>query len=291
MSTFNKFGRNYKLTIQGEGLFDINLTLPITIEFDITRHTLSSANVCQIRLYNLSKDDRTQIYFNSFNCTNFRSINLTAGYGNNLSTIFSGNIHEAWSVREGVNYITQIECFDGGFGIVNSQIDPNKATFPAGTPLKVVIASLMSQLQGVTIGSIGNFTQVLSKSNTYSGSVAGVLSELTGGGFFIDQGKAYAIQSDEYVPDLSIPVKIISDKTGLLNTPVIEQSMCRFDMIFEPQLNVGGLISVLSKTNPLANGTYKVTGIKHRGTISAAVCGEAITTGEFIRFKELIPAS
>ena len=50
----NKFGRNYLLTVQDDvGVLLSTVTLPITIEFDITRNTLASANVCQIRLYNL----------------------------------------------------------------------------------------------------------------------------------------------------------------------------------------------------------------------------------------------
>lgn len=44
-------------------------------------------------------------------------------------------------------------------------------------------------------------------------------------------------------------------------------------------------------TEAAFNNTYKVTGVKHRGMISEAVCGSVITTGEFLRFKDLIPVT
>lgn len=286
-----KLGRNYELSIETISGATLTITLPFTIEIDITRNTLSSANVCQIRLYNLSELNRNQIFFNAFNQSKFRAILLKAGYGENLSTIFTGNISQAWSVREGVNFITQIECYDGGFAFVNGNVD---IPFPAGTPIKTVITTLMAQLPGVSVGAVGNFTGVLNRGNTYSGNPAQILFELTGGAFFIDNGKAYALQSDEFLPQIGgtaqgQPVILVNDETGLLGTPVLEQSIVRFEMLFEPSINVGRLISLVSSTNPSLNGIYKVTAVKHRGMISGTVAGAMITTCEFINAKENIP--
>lgn len=286
-----KFGRNYELKVETISGDTLTIALPFTVEIDITRNTLSSANVCQIRLYNLSELNRNQIFFNAFNQSKFRSILLKAGYGTNLSTIFTGNISQAWSVREGVNFITQIECYDGGFAFVNGNVD---IAFPAGTPLQTVITTIMNQLPGVSVGAVGNFAGFLNRGNTYSGNPAQLLFEITGGAFYIDNGKAYALQSDEYIPQVGgtaqgQPIIVVNDDTGLLGTPVLEQTIIRFDMLFEPGLNVGRLVSLLSTTNPNLNGIYKVTSVKHRGVISGTVSGTMITTGEFINSKENIP--
>lgn len=286
-----KFGRNYELKVETLSGSTLTIGLPFTCEFDITRNTLSSANVCQVRLYNLSELNRNQIYFNAFNQSKFRSIILKAGYGDTLTTVFTGNISQAWSVREGVNFITQIECYDGGFAFVNGNVD---IAFPAGTPLTTVIATLMAQLPNISIGAIGNFTGVLNRGNTYSGNPAQLLFELTGGAFFVDNGKAYALQSDEFVPQLgaaaqSQPIVVVNDQTGLLNTPVLEQTIVRFEMLFEPSLNIGRLVSLQSTTNKNLNGIYKITSVKHRGIISSVVSGNLITIGEFINSKENVP--
>lgn len=287
MSSGNKFGRDYEVSIETLSGTTLTVGLPFTIEFDITRQILGSANVCQVRLYNLSEVNRNQIVYNAFNQTLNRAIILKAGYGDNLATIFTGNISQAWSVREGVNFISQIECYDGGFGFVNGDM-PN-IPFPAGTPIKTVITTIMAQIPGVTIGAVGNFPGTLPRAVSYSGNPSQILYEITGGAFFVDNGKGYALLTDEYITDatsLSEPVFIIEADTGLLNTPILEQSVIRFEMLFEPSLNVGRLVEVNSITNPKLNGTYKLNSVKHRGTISGVVSGSVITTAEMYASKE-----
>ena len=117
---------------------------------------------------------------------------------------------------------------------MNGQVN---LTFPAGTPFITVITTLMTFLPQTQFGAVGNFPGVLSRSNTYSGNAAQILTELTGGAFFIDNGKAYALTNTDYVADQS-PL-VINDQTGLLNTPIREESMYRFDLIFEPSLTIG----------------------------------------------------
>ncbi len=281
----DKFGRNYILEVQTQNGSILTVTLPFTIEFDITRNTLTSANVCQVRIFNLSQKNRNQIRFNVSNYGQFRLIRLRAGYGSNLPVIFTGNISQAWSVREGVNFITQIECYDGGFAFANGL---TSAQFPAGTSQKDIIANLAGSLPNVSVGAIGNYTGSLSRGNSYSGSTTDILREITGSGFFIDNGKANALQTNEYIDDGS-GVATINSQSGLLGTPVLEQTIVKFDMIFEPTLTVGEKIILDSITEQNFNGAYKVTAVKHRGMISEAVCGEVITTGEFFFSTVLTP--
>ncbi len=273
----DKFGRNYSLEIGTQSGSTITIAPPFTLEFDIVRKTLGSAQVCQLRIYNLSLKNRNLIRFNVSNYGEFRPIVFKAGYGANPPKIFTGNISQAWSVREGVNFITQIECYDGGFafnnGVTNTQ-------FPAGTMQRDVIANLAGTLPHVAVGAIGNYPGQLSRGNSYNGTTSDILSELTGGGFFIDGGKANALGTDEYIAAVN-GTTLINSQSGLLATPVLEQTIVRFDMIFEPGLNLGHKIRLDSGTEANFNGDYKITGVKHRGMISEAVCGSVITTGEF----------
>ncbi len=280
----DKFGRNYQLQVQTENGGLLTIALPFTIEFDITRNTLTSANVCQVRVYNLSQKNRNQIRFNASNYGQFRQISLKAGYGTNLAEVFSGNVSQAWSVREGTNFITQIECYDGGFAFNNGVTN---AQFPAGVRQKDVITNIAGTLPFTEVGAIGDYPGQLTRGNSYSGSTTNILSELTGGGFFIDGGKANALGTNEYISGPR--ALVINARSGLLGTPVLEQTIARFDMLFEPSLNVGFRIKLDSLTEGNFNGYYKVTSVKHRGMISEAVAGSVITTGEFFFSKLLTP--
>ncbi len=280
----DKFGRNYILQVGTQNGSTLTVVPPFTLEFDITRNTLTSANVCQVRIYNLSLVNRNQLRFNASNYGEFRPIVLRAGYGAspNLPIIFTGNISQAWSVREGTNFITQIECYDGGFAFTNGSVS---AQFPAGTPQKEIIRSVAGTLPHVDVGAIGDYPGSTTRGSSYSGSSTEVLGELTGGGFFIDNGKANALGTDEFI-DAGGPL-VINARSGLLGTPVLEQTICRFDMIFEPGLLVAHRIQLDSASEINFNGLYKVTAVKHRGMISEAVCGSVTTTGEFY-FSKLL---
>lgn len=303
-----KFNRNYTLQIAttsvtnflSTGVSGNTLTIqpPFTIEFDITRSTLSSANVCQLRIYNLSEINRNQIRHNRCDYGGYRRIEFRAGYGNNLASVFHGNISAAWSVREGVNFVTTIECYDGGYGYVNGECN---LTFPAGTPIQAIITQIAGTLKSknISIGAIGSYPGIITRGNTYSGNTMTILTELTGGGAFIDNEKFYALGTNEYVASLS-SIGVINSESGLLGTPELEggqngQYTVRFDMLFEPGLTVGRIIQLDSSTaassiittksqsllGPGFNGKYTIKSIKHRGMISGAVCGNAITTGTF----------
>lgn len=267
----DKYNRNYILLVQKKDGTTLKITRPFTVEFEIHRNSLSSANVASIRIYNLSENNRSQIRKNQYDWGDLRTIVFTAGYGNNLAVAFAGNITQAWSVREGVNMITQIESFDGGYAYVNAVTDDQ---YPSGTPQSAIIDSLVKTLPGVTPGAIGSYPGDIGRGNSYSGATTDVLGQVTGGGFFIDNQKAHCLNDNECI-ESSIP--LISAKSGLLGTPVLEQTYINFEMLFEPSIKVAQLIQLQSLTADHFNGVHKVLSIVHRGTISEAVCGDAIT--------------
>ncbi len=275
-----KFNRNYILIVQNQNKIPVTITPPFTIEFDITRTVLNSANVANIRVYNLSAQTRNSLAFNIFNQQDYRVFQLYAGYGNNLALIFSGNITECWSVREGTNWITQIQCYDGGFVYNNTT---SNLTFPAGTPNVIVIAALVADLAPTVLPGV--VTPILGETvrgKSYTGPTTQILGELTNGQFFIDLSTAYVLPQNSTLIG-SLP--LIDASAGIIGTPVLEQNIMTLDMIFEPRLK-GGQYTVLNTISPqfvrenapVYTGTYKLNSVKHRGMISAAVCGDCITT-------------
>lgn len=267
-----KFNRNYILTIQTPLGGELTIKPPFTIEFDITRNVLTSANVCSIRIYNLSEKNRSLIRKDVTDYSDLRSIKLRAGYGDNLPVIFAGNITQAWSVRESTNMITQIECFDGGFAYATAQ---TSMEFPSGTDQRNILATMAKSLPGVEIGAIGDYTGQISRGNSYTGSTVDILRDLSGGGFFIDNGKANILGDSEC---LQGEIEVINSASGLLGTPIRENTIINFDMIFEPRLLIGQRIKLESITAANFNGFYKIISVKHRGMISESVSGDAITS-------------
>jgi len=279
----DKFGRSYVLEVETQSGVVV-IGPPITIEMHIIRNTQGAQQSSVLRVYNLSEKRRSQIRFNIYDYGTIRNVRLRAGYGTNMASIFRGNIMQAFSVREGVNFITQIESYDGGYAYVNGT---TAQQFPAGTPQKTVVSSLMATLPYTSVGVVGSFPGVLSRGNSYSGNTTEILNELTGGAFFIDQGKAHALGTNEYIAAVG-GTTLVNAASGLLGTPMREVQIVRFDMVFEPGLNPGHKIKLQSLTEANFNRDYKVTSVEHHGIISEAVCGELITTGVFNYYDNFV---
>jgi hypothetical protein len=269
----DKFGRNYILDLEGSDGTALEIKPPFTLEFSITRNILSSANTASFRIYNLSTDNRNKIRYDQYNWGVFRSIAFFAGYGaNNLPTAFQGTVQQGWSVREGTNFVTEIHAYDAGFAMVTGDIN---LTVPKQTPLKSTLTSIAGTLPKVKVGKIGNYNTSSKRGNSHSGNTMDVLTTLSGGGAFIDNGTIHILQDNEVIQGA---ITAINSASGLLGTPILQDTFLTFDMIFEPRLLIGQLISLDSITAANFNGNYKVIGIKHQGTISAAICGDAKTS-------------
>lgn len=273
----NKFGRNYRLLVQKYSDRSKFLTIkpPFTIEFNITRTQMPSENTCTIRIFNLGLENRNEILKDQFDQDISRQVVLHAGYGDgpNFPLVFYGNITKATSVREGTNYITTIECFDGGNRF---STNPN-LTWTAGTSYQTIIGQLIDSLSvyGIKKGYIGNFEGEVSRGYSPETGIIDTLIRLTGGGFFIDNGVANCLSKNEVFADEN--VMVIKSDSGLLGTPLREQTILTFTVLFEPNIRIGQPIQLESITAANYDGQYKVISVRHKGTISDAVCGEATT--------------
>lgn len=281
----DKLGRNYKMFIQTNtgtrdagGFFtsedNLFVTPPITMEFDIDRNFLGTrSNTANFRIYNLSQLNRNDVRFDDDNYGDFRLLTLQAGYGDNLSTIYQGNITRSNSIREGVNFITSIDCEDAGFNYINSHFSGN---IPAGTSDANLYQTLIESMPNISVGAIGDFPNKNLRTNSYSAPTIDILHQNSNGCFFIDKQKAHVLNPDEYISNGDILV--IAPETGLLGTPELSNTILHFNIIFEPRIDVGSLILLQSQTDKKYNKYWKVNRVKHRGMISDSVCGEAITT-------------
>lgn len=290
-----KFGRNYALSVQiGTGnstAFNI-IKPPLTLELEINKTNTGGANNGVFRVFNLSKERRSEIRYDYTNFSIYKGISLLAGYGNNLSVVFKGNITNAFSAREGANFVTTIIANDGGLGLTNANLgDDDKSQSSAGMSLKAILTNLAGTMNkpefgNIGIGKIGDFPDKSLLSKAYNGNTAQVLSELSGKAFYIENEKIYILKDNEFIDQ---GIKIIDASTGLLETPLLESSNLTVTMLFEPDLLLNQRVQLNSVTADASfNTTYKVITIKHHAIISDAVCGDATTTATLARIGDLI---
>ncbi len=286
-----KFNRVYSLSVEVDNGINttplrpefranknVTITLPYTVKFQISRRTLTSAQTGTFQILNLGEEIRNAIQKDVFQFTQLRAIQFKAGYdtpnGSFMPLVFNGTVLTAYSYREGTNWVTEIEAFDGGWQMANAN---NIAlTLAAGTSTRDVITQLANQLPNLS-GSpiVGSFPTTNLRGEVLFGNAWSLLIQKANGQVMIDNGQVKALAFNEVIRG-EIPV--ITSESGLLNSPKRTTSTLEFDMIFEPRLTVAQIVRVESSSNRQFNRNWKVMAFDHHGTISLDVCEECLTS-------------
>lgn len=265
-----KFDRTYRLDVlTPEGTL-ITVEPPISITFSITRNTLASANTGQITLYNLGPQTRNRIFKDRFSVTEYFQVRLFAGYGNRLHQVFGGNIYEAWSYKDGTEWITSIDAFDGMNGIQNGF---TSLTVSSDTGLDNVLTNVINDMPNVVRGLFGSPAQgTAPRGQVLVGQSSEVINELTDGQYYIDNEQLNVLSEDEVIPG----GVILLDPSLLFSTPRRREAFLDVATLFEPTIQVSQLYEIQS-LEAIYNGQYRVVGFKHDVTISSAEAGQART--------------
>lgn len=270
---------------------------PLSLEVNITRAAFNSLADGVFRIYNLSESIRRDIYQDWYNLgpESYHQIKIRAGYRSwttvygppdpagiqnleSLPLIFQGNITKAYSQREGSNWVTTINAWDGGHAV--TQGDTNTTVSP-GISLADQFRTLINEM-GPTV-SVGFIDETLEavylRGVSLVGSPWNKITQLANSVYasaFIDLEQVYIVGNGNVIPNLTGGLDIISPATGLLDTPMKQNTQLSFDMIFEPRLKVGQQI-ILQSIETVTNGSYPIVGIDHTGMISDAVAGDMRT--------------
>jgi len=266
-----KFGRTYSLDVFNPAGKQITIKPPFTIKFVVNRNVLSSANRASIELINLGPATRNQIYKDRFSITDYWQVQLQAGYNNRLHEIFTGNIHEAFSVKENTEWKTSLDCFDGMNAIQNGF---TSSTVEKNTPKENIIRQVANDMQNLVVGVLGSPVEGESpRGKSLIGQSSDVLTQLVDGQWFIDKEKLNILSSSEVLPGAVIKL----DPDDLLSTPRRRETFLDVETLFEPQVQVGRVYEIES-LEPRYNGQYKIVGFNHNVEISGASSGSATTT-------------
>lgn len=261
----------------------------LTCKFTVTRGLLSDSNKCNITLYNLAPSTREKIFqdiFQPFDSNQWKYVKLEAGYDNNLAEIFRGRILQAYSHKSGgqTDFLTEIQA--QALDIFGC---PSSHTFEAGTTYKEAIQTITNDdMPNVKLTNVGQLDGAFATKTTLDGNALDNINQICGGNAFIDGNMLNVLLSNEAI---DVPVPVIKDNSGLLETPDRRDAFLEVKMLFEPSLIVGQLLEIKSETAPIFNGQYKVLGFTHNCTISGSEAGQRITTVNLYYGTKLIGAS
>ena len=247
----------------------------LTCHFTVTRGILSDSNKCTIQIYNLAPTTRAKIFQDAFqiNQEKWKFVKLEAGYGDDLTPIFMGRILQAYSFRKGgqTDIITEIQA--QALDMFDCQAS---YTFEAGTTYKEALQTIVSgSMPNVKIGNIGNLDGTFQTPTTFDGNAMENISKLSGGNAFVDNDQLNVLMSNEVI---DVPVPVVTQANGLLDTPNRRDANLEVKMLFEPSLIVGQLMEIQSGVQSDFNGQFKVMGFTHDCTISGAEAGTRTTT-------------
>lgn len=310
-----KFGRSYQMLVTGRSSTPafpsvVEVNFPLTLSFSITHNIFAAANVADFSIYNLSADNRSEIFFNQFLKTQAYPVQLRAGYisqsplglsgdAGSLPLIFDGFSNVAYTERSGVDLITRINAIDNGdltSGKPAAVFVNGNGNASAGTPWAVMVSRVMSCLgNGIQPGIVSVTPAppaVGIRGRKFDGSVWEALVSLAaeatsqGGKVYIENGVCNMIGQIDTVSTNVLGT--LQASTGLLGIPRYTGATIECSCVFEPALKIGALINLNSaeiqeqsnatfNTAQVANGLCKIVAYTHRGTISGVQSGDAIS--------------
>ena len=261
----------------------IRIQNPFTLMFNVTRTNMAPANAGSFQIYNLNPTTRGQLYYDYYARWGLKRITLNAGYASqgSLPCIFDGGIQSCSSYRKQgmVNYITDIEADNWSFPTYNAYTSKN---FSGQVPKQNVVDQLVKDVCAmgppggqVRRGYIHQYTGITQWYPVISGNSWERLRTETDGACFIDNGMVNILGNDEYIPGSSFTIEA---DTGLLGSPKRYQDKVVIEMLFEPSLIIGQVVTLNSVAEPTFNGQYQVYSINHAGIISDAIGGKCQTT-------------
>lgn len=277
-----KFLRTWSATIVGVDGSPITIGYPRTATFTVTRGLILGLPQLTLKIYNMSPDDRENIFKDYFDYANYFPISFKAGYENepNIPEIFRGSILYAYNYRMGVDWVTEIQAMDGIMPMRNGQVSLN---FVPPWDAKQVLTGIINTMPNASVGAIGTLVMDNTRGRIIFGNSWSEAVKFTydWGSLFFDKEQVHFLNDTEYIDDGLDPLTINS-ASGLLNTPRRQDALITFDVLFTPEIEAGRAINLQSQT-PEFNGFYIVRGIKHRATISAVMAGEAVSTITLLR--------
>jgi len=284
----SKVNRSYEVQILLPSGELITITPPFSMSCQVERHMMATVNTCTMDIKNLGLSNRNKIFKDRYDFTKYIQVIIKAGYledlqiasfninnpnfgkSTSLPQIFQGNVYEAYSYKEGTEWITHFEFHDGLYGIQNGNIS---ASFQAGTDKAQIMKNMIASMPNLLPGVFGELTQGQSgRGQAFVGQSWEVLNEQTQGQVFIDNEKVHILSKNEVIAGQIINL----DSSSLKTTPRRRDAFLDCECLFSPELEPGKIVA-LTSLYPAYNGQYRIEGFNHNFEYSEAECGDSST--------------
>lgn len=214
-----------------------------------------SANKAKVDIYNLSQDSKGFIEQPDI------QVRLEAGYANELTTLFLGDVKRVTHVRNGPDIISTVESGDGESNLVNAHVEISLAP---GAKLSQIVDKAIAAL-GLARGSIKDIP-ILTYTNgfTFSGPARDLLDIVKQRGNLKWSVQGGALDIFPEGSDTGEAAVLLNENTGLLNLPNKTEDGFELTSLLNPLLSPGRLVIVESETLT-GRKTYKIDKATHVG--------------------------
>lgn len=264
----SRFNRDYLLTVQVAAGRAVEIRPPIRIAFTVDKSTAGGLNKMTARIYNLQESNRLALVKDKEKQKNI-PVALSVGYKDSVKLLFKGTVFKGSNFREGPDFVTEIECLDGGFDFLNS------FTSQTVKGKNTAINAILGDMPNTGKGKITTVPEI-TRPKVLVGASAKLIDSLIDEGmtWYIDEEKLYILRDDEVI---SSYVPVVSAETGLLNTPTRDMSKVTFNTLLNPVLKLGGLCQLISTSAPHLNGVYRIVTMSYSGDNYGSEWSQAVT--------------
>lgn len=232
------------------------------IEFNIEHNLKKHPNSCVIKVTNLAESTRS-----AFKRTPLR-VTLEAGYLDEMSVVFTGDVTFAMSALDGPNWITTIEVGDGARVLTNARVSETHAS---GATTKSVIESVLSSVGQQLPESVRDnpiFQRVIQGGVALSGKLPDELQKLLkplGYSMSIQDGAVMILSETSTVGE----VYIIGEAEGMIGSPEFGKPSRKgkppdviVRCLLHPKIRPGHEVEISSRD---LNGIFRAKSVKHHG--------------------------
>lgn len=256
--------RRYLLTI---GDLDVSA---LDIQFDVTKSTTREPNTCEVRVFNLKRQNRA-----TAGTAERPRVVLRAGYkadGDPPPLLFNGNARRQYSQREGLDVVTVLQCSDSGREIQTARIS---RSYNPGVRVTRVLRDAVTAL-GIGEGNLADFESSYQARNGATSFADGYVADgparrivqdlvrAAGLRWSVQNGALQLMRSGEALqataPDLNAA-------SGLVGTPTRdERGKVTATVLLQPGIEPGRRVVLSSEE---IEGSYEVRQTVYKGDTSA----------------------
>jgi Baseplate hub gp41 len=209
------------------------------VAFNIVKGTNGkAANKGKVSVYNLAEDSR------SFIEKSDALMKVEAGYGDNLSVIYLGDIKKVEHKRSGPDVVTTLECGDGEKKLTDAHIE---ISLGADAKVNQIINAAVSAL-GIDRGVIKNIPQTVFQNGfAFSGKVSDLLDRIAKKEELDWSVQDGALQIYPTGEDTGETAVLLNENTGLLGVPNKTEDGFVAKSLLNPDIIPGRQIQVESK--------------------------------------------